>query len=86
VPIYDVEDLILMSRSPLTQLTADELAHLREVVPEIVTSRRRRARWVSGRNKSQAEKTSSYPGVEEFRSDQVESWRKGKIGDPREYW
>jgi hypothetical protein len=83
VPIYDADDLILLARSPLARLSADEYSYLRELVPEIVMSRRQRARLDGRANSSGTKKRTSgirtYTTIRESRANQSDSWRKSNL-------
>ncbi|KZP16929.1 hypothetical protein FIBSPDRAFT_957634 [Athelia psychrophila] len=72
-PMYSVEDLLLMSHSPLARLADAERSHMREVAPEIYLSRKQRSR-MEGRGKHTAESKFSRSAREGRRSN-ANSWR-----------
>ncbi|KIM91343.1 hypothetical protein PILCRDRAFT_810613, partial [Piloderma croceum F 1598] len=80
MPIYNADDLILLSRSPLAQLSAEDRSHLREAVPEIVTGRRQRTGLESRKRRSREEKRTGR-SAKESRADQAVSWRRSNIQD-----
>ncbi|KZP03143.1 hypothetical protein FIBSPDRAFT_905241 [Athelia psychrophila] len=73
VPIYSVEDLLLMSHSPLARLADEGRSHMREVAPEIYLSRKQRSP-MEGRGKHSPESKFSRSAREGRRSN-ASSWR-----------
>ena len=80
VPIYNADDLILLSRSPLARLSAEDRSYLREAVLEIVTGRRQRT-GLEWRKKRSWEEKWTGRSTKESRADQADSWRRSNIED-----
>lgn len=78
VPVYSVDDLILMSHSPLARMAEEDRLHMRESAPEIFLSNKQKRRMEWRANAASWEKAARQRALgrgKESQHNKVDSWR-----------